>query len=49
MPLQSSAGRHPARRVADYIAGMTDRFALQEHFRLTGRSLAGFPQASAGA
>jgi dGTPase len=25
------------RRVADYIAGMTDRFALQEHARLTGR------------
>jgi len=23
-----------ARRVADYIAGMTDRFALQEHARL---------------
>jgi dGTPase len=27
------------RRVADYIAGMTDRFALQEHFRLTGRKV----------
>ncbi len=26
-----------ARMVADYIAGMTDRFALQEHARLTGR------------
>jgi dGTPase len=25
-----------ARIVADYIAGMTDRFALQEHARLTG-------------
>ncbi|MHA6323888.1 deoxyguanosinetriphosphate triphosphohydrolase [Roseivivax sp. CAU 1753] len=25
-----------ARSVADYIAGMTDRFALQEHARLTG-------------
>ncbi|MBD3663443.1 deoxyguanosinetriphosphate triphosphohydrolase [Sulfitobacter aestuariivivens] len=25
-----------ARMVADYIAGMTDRFALQEHARLTG-------------
>jgi len=23
--------------VADYIAGMTDRFALREHERLTGR------------
>lgn len=28
-----------ARRVADYIAGMTDRFALREHERLTGRKL----------
>lgn len=26
-----------ARVVADYIAGMTDRFALREHTRLTGR------------
>jgi len=23
--------------VADYIAGMTDRFAVREHERLTGR------------
>lgn len=28
-----------ARAVADYIAGMTDRFASREHERLTGRSL----------
>lgn len=28
-----------ARVVADYIAGMTDRFALREHERLTGRKL----------
>ena len=28
-----------ARAVADYIAGMTDRFALREHERLTGRRL----------
>jgi dGTPase len=27
------------RAVADYIAGMTDRFASREHARLTGRSL----------
>ena len=27
------------RIVCDYIAGMTDRFALREHFRLTGRTL----------
>jgi dGTPase len=25
--------------VADYIAGMTDRFALREHYRLTGEML----------
>jgi dGTPase len=29
------ADRH--RAVADYIAGMTDRFALREHERLTGK------------
>jgi dGTPase len=28
-----------ARAVADYIAGMTDRYALREHERLTGRRL----------
>ncbi|MDO8276475.1 MAG: deoxyguanosinetriphosphate triphosphohydrolase, partial [Serpentinimonas sp.] len=27
------------RRVADHIAGMTDRYALREHQRLTGQSL----------
>ncbi len=27
------------RAVADYIAGMTDRFALHEHYRLTGKQL----------
>ena len=26
-----------ARIVSDYIAGMTDRFAIQTHERLTGR------------
>ena len=28
----------PERVVADYIAGMTDRFATSEHIRLTGAS-----------
>ena len=37
MHAQSPGGRSVARAVADYIAGMTDRFALQEHARLTGR------------
>ena len=27
------------RAVADYIAGMTDRFALREHFALTGQAV----------
>lgn len=31
--------RETARVVADYIAGMTDRFALREHERLTGKRL----------
>ncbi|HEY2926420.1 deoxyguanosinetriphosphate triphosphohydrolase [Piscinibacter sp.] len=35
---QAAHGANP-RRVADYIAGMTDRFALREHQRLTGRTL----------
>jgi dGTPase len=30
-------GRPLQRAVADYIAGMTDRFAIREHERLTGR------------
>ncbi|MBV7393030.1 deoxyguanosinetriphosphate triphosphohydrolase [Mameliella sediminis] len=40
-----------ARLVADYIAGMTDRFALQQHARFTGRDvLDGFwPGQDAGA
>lgn len=29
----------PARAVADYLAGMTDRFAIREHQRLTGQRL----------
>jgi dGTPase len=28
------ASEHPYRVIADYIAGMTDRFALDEHSRL---------------
>jgi dGTPase len=32
-------GNELARTVADYIAGMTDRFALHEHTRLTGEVL----------
>ena len=32
-------GPRRARAVADFIAGMTDRFAAREHERLTGRRL----------
>lgn len=32
-----------ARIVSDYIAGMTDRFALQEHERLIGRAMSDIP------
>jgi dGTPase len=38
-PDYARASDDPARAVADYVAGMTDRFALREHHRLTGRRL----------
>ena len=42
-PAEIGAGRPThgsvVRRVADYVAGMTDRFALREHERLTGKRL----------
>ena len=37
--LVADGPRLTARVVADYIAGMTDRFALREHERLTGKRL----------
>jgi dGTPase len=39
MPADFADRSDTARSVADYIAGMTDRFATREHERLTGRSL----------
>jgi dGTPase len=39
MPAEHAGRARRERAVADYIAGMTDRFALREHQRLTGRSL----------
>jgi dGTPase len=39
MPDEHAAQPQRERTVADYIAGMTDRFALREHQRLTGRVL----------
>jgi dGTPase len=41
MPSDFAGATDLPRAVADYIAGMTDRFALREHERLTGRSLFG--------
>lgn len=44
MPASYAGQADVPRAVADYIAGMTDRFALREHERLTGRKLlAGAP------
>ncbi|MBX3634969.1 MAG: deoxyguanosinetriphosphate triphosphohydrolase [Rubrivivax sp.] len=39
MPDDFAGAEDRPRAVADYIAGMTDRFALREHHRLTGRRL----------
>jgi dGTPase len=39
MPADFAGAPDQPRAVADYIAGMTDRFALREHHRLTGRRL----------
>ncbi len=41
MPAEHAAAQDTPRAVADYIAGMTDRFALREHRRLTGRRVFG--------
>jgi dGTPase len=38
---REGGAQHRARTVADFIAGMTDRFALREHERLTGQRLLG--------
>jgi dGTPase len=37
MPADFAGAADTPRAVADYIAGMTDRYALREHQRLTGR------------
>jgi len=39
MPTDFALSADLHRSVADYIAGMTDRFAMREHERLTGRKL----------
>ncbi len=38
-PADAAAPLSLCRRVADHIAGMTDRYAIREHTRLTGQSL----------
>jgi dGTPase len=38
-PDYARPSQDPARTVADYVAGMTDRFALREHERHTGQRL----------
>lgn len=45
MPAEYTAAADLERSVADYIAGMTDRFALREHQRLTGRDVFAAPPA----
>ena len=39
MPEAHARRSNTARAVADYLAGMTDRFAAREHERLTGKRL----------
>ena len=39
MSPEYAVGADRPRAVADYVSGMTDRFALREHVRLTGRRL----------
>jgi len=39
LPAEYAAADELPRAVADYIAGMTDRYALREHRRLTGRTV----------
>lgn len=39
MPVDFAQREDQHRAVADYIAGMTDRFAVREHERLTGRKV----------
>ena len=43
LPAEHRNTARPQRAVADYIAGMTDRYALREHHRLTGRRVFAAP------
>jgi len=39
MDTTAPAASSSTRTIADYIAGMTDRFAIREHARLTGQQV----------
>jgi dGTPase len=41
LPAENAGTAGPVRSLADYIAGMTDRFAIREHTRLTGARIFG--------
>ena len=43
MPARHAARQPVQQAIADYIAGMTDRFALREHVRLHGPGCSRFP------
>ena len=43
LPAEHRKAARSQRAVADYIAGMTDRYALREHHRLTGRRVFAAP------
>jgi len=43
MPARHAARQPIQQAVADYLAGMTDRFALREHVRLFGPGRSRFP------
>jgi dGTPase len=49
MPAEYATRDDLHRAVADYVAGMTDRFASREHHRLTGRHAFAPAESSAGA
>ena len=43
MPASHASRRPLLQAIADYIAGMTDRFAWREHARLYGPTASGWP------
>jgi dGTPase len=41
LPVAEWPAKNQVRAIADYLAGMTDRFALREHERISGRRVFG--------